>query len=101
MIDIFTKGGYEVTTYPTQGQGDAISAVFERGGQYEIIACCGGDGTLDETVSGMLINNFHYDDQHEKVIHQTFRSTGNLPKCALDDLGKSVRFRLWALRTLR
>jgi len=54
MIDIFTKGGYEVTTYPTQGQGDAISAVFERGGQYEIIACCGGDGTLDEVVTGMM-----------------------------------------------
>lgn len=55
IIDIFTKAGYEVTAYPTQMKGDGIRAVKERRlGYYDIIACSGGDGTLDEVVSGMM-----------------------------------------------
>ena len=54
IIDIFTKAGYEVTAYPTQATGDAIKAVKERHDGYDIVACCGGDGTLDEVVNGMM-----------------------------------------------
>ena len=55
IIDIFTKAGYEVTAYPTQMKGDGIQAVKERRfGFYDIIVCSGGDGTLDEVVSGMM-----------------------------------------------
>lgn len=55
MIDIFVKAGYEVTAYPTQAKGDGIKAVTERKtGYYDIIACSGGDGTLDEVVTGMM-----------------------------------------------
>lgn len=55
MIDIFVKAGYEVTAYPTQAQGDGIKAVTERQiGYYDMIACSGGDGTLDEVVTGMM-----------------------------------------------
>ncbi len=54
IIDIFVKGGYEVTAYPTQGSGDAIRAVIEREDIYDIITCSGGDGTLDEVVEGMV-----------------------------------------------
>lgn len=55
MIDIFVKAGYEVTAYPTQARGDGTKAVEERTpGYYDIIACSGGDGTLDEVVTGMM-----------------------------------------------
>lgn len=55
MIDIFVKAGYEVTAYPTQAQGDGIRAVTERQiDYYDMIACSGGDGTLDEVVTGMM-----------------------------------------------
>ena len=54
IIDIFVKAGYEVTAYPTQAAGDAIKAVKERRTGYDIVACSGGDGTLDEVVSGMM-----------------------------------------------
>lgn len=55
MIDIFVKAGYEVTAYPTQSRGDGIKAVAERTpGVYDIIVCSGGDGTLDEVVTGMM-----------------------------------------------
>lgn len=55
IIDIFTKADYEVTAYPTQARGDGLMAVKERrSGSYDIIVCSGGDGTLDEVVTGMM-----------------------------------------------
>ena len=54
IIDIFVKAGYEVTAYPTQEPGDAIKAVKERREGYDIVVCSGGDGTLDEVVTGMM-----------------------------------------------
>ena len=55
IIDIFTKAGYEVTAYPTQAKGDGILAVKERCREgFDLIICCGGDGTLDEVVTGMV-----------------------------------------------
>lgn len=54
IIDILVKGGYEVTVYPTQCQGDAVRATRERRQDYELLVCSGGDGTLDEVVTGMM-----------------------------------------------
>ena len=54
IIDIFVKAGYEVTAYPTQESGDAIKVVRERRSGYDIVVCSGGDGTLDEVVTGMM-----------------------------------------------
>ncbi len=54
IVDIFVKGGYNVEIYPTQCQGDAIRAVRERKKGFDMIVCSGGDGTLDEVVTGML-----------------------------------------------
>lgn len=54
MIDIFTKAGYEVTAYPTQKRGDAVAATMNRADAFQVLACSGGDGTLDEVVTGMM-----------------------------------------------
>lgn len=54
IIDIFVKADFEVTAYPTQQPGDAVKAVRERRDGYDIIVCSGGDGTLDEVVTGMM-----------------------------------------------
>ncbi|MCM1253559.1 MAG: YegS/Rv2252/BmrU family lipid kinase [Clostridium sp.] len=54
IIDVFVKAGYEVTAYPTQAHGDAVKAVRERRMGYDIVVCSGGDGTLDEVVTGMM-----------------------------------------------
>lgn len=54
IIDIFVKAGYEVTAYPTQAPGDAVKAVRERRKGFDIVVCSGGDGTLDEVVTGMM-----------------------------------------------
>ena len=54
IIDIFAKAGYEVTVFPTQEPGDAITATENMKDGYDILVCSGGDGTLDEVVAGMM-----------------------------------------------
>ena len=54
-LDIFTKSGYEVTVHPTQKPHDAVEKIQECGGEYDRIVCDGGDGTLDEAVTGMRL----------------------------------------------
>lgn len=55
IIDIFTKAGYTVTARPTQKPGDGKEAVMEQSGDYDLVVCSGGDGTLDEVVTGMMM----------------------------------------------
>ncbi len=54
ILDIFTKKGWLVTAYPTQAKKDAAAVAKELGEKYERIVCCGGDGTLHETVTGLM-----------------------------------------------
>ena len=55
IVDIFVKAGYEVTIYPTQSYRDAYRKVKEyEAGTYDLIVCSGGDGTIDEVVTGMM-----------------------------------------------
>ncbi len=53
ILEVFTRAGYEVTAYPTQYRGEAALKTEEAAG-YEMVVCGGGDGTLDETVTGMM-----------------------------------------------
>lgn len=59
ILDVFAEGGYEVTVYPTGKQGDATEIVECRKPIYDLIVCSGGDGTLDEVVTGMMHSSFH------------------------------------------
>lgn len=54
IIDTFVKGGYEVIAHPTQGMGDAYEKTKELAPEMDLIVCSGGDGTLDEVVSGLM-----------------------------------------------
>lgn len=53
VLDIFVKAGYEVTVHPTQKYHDALEKTKSYTGEYDLVVCSGGDGTLDEVVSGM------------------------------------------------
>ena len=55
VLDIFVKGGYEVTVYPTQKYHDAVEKARTCSREYDLIVCSGGDGTLDEVVTGLQL----------------------------------------------
>lgn len=78
ITDILVKAGYEVTVYPTQSRGDAKLMMKNRDKSYELVVCSGGDGTLDEIVTGM--------------IQSGFRTTiGYIPAGSTNDFAKSLK----------
>ena len=54
IITVFNRAGYLVSAHMTAGPGDAAQVVEALAGEMDLIVCCGGDGTFNETVSGLL-----------------------------------------------
>ena len=54
LIDMMVQRGYRVTSHPTQYSGNATELIMQEGSEYDLIICSGGDGTLDEVVTGMM-----------------------------------------------
>ena len=54
IIDIMIKEGYHVQGHTTQEREDATKVVREQAKYYDLVVCSGGDGTLDEAVTGMM-----------------------------------------------
>lgn len=55
IIQIFSDAGYEVTVYPTKRPGDAtLKARSLTDGEFDRIVVCGGDGTLNEVITGIM-----------------------------------------------
>lgn len=50
----FNQAGYEVITHMTSGTGDATQAAARYAEAVDLVVCCGGDGTLNETINGVL-----------------------------------------------
>lgn len=53
IINKFDAAGYHVTTCCTQIDKNACDIVMNRGKEFDLIVCCGGDGTLKETICGV------------------------------------------------
>jgi len=77
IVDRLCAGGYEPTVYLTKGRGDATTHILECGMDYDVITCCGGDGTLNEVISGILLS--------KKDI-----PIGYIPSGTTNDLAKSL-----------
>ncbi len=60
IVSTLTEGGYSVTVYPTTCKNDATRVISELGQEYKTIVCCGGDGTLNEVITGMMNNKNKY-----------------------------------------
>ncbi len=56
VISLFNRADYEVITHITGGPKDATSVVLQRAKDVDLVVCCGGDGTFNETVSGLLLS---------------------------------------------
>jgi YegS/Rv2252/BmrU family lipid kinase len=78
IIDIFVKAGNEVTIYPTQCAGDAVRVAAEKAKRYDCVVCSGGDGTLDEVVTGIM--------RSSKIV-----PVGYVPAGSTNDFANSLR----------
>ena len=58
ILGIFCRAGYLPGVYVTQEAGDAARIAEEYGKDVELFVCSGGDGTLDEVVTGMIRSGF-------------------------------------------
>lgn len=54
MIRLFIEAGYMVEPYVTGAAGEATEVISRCPRKYDLVVCAGGDGTLNETVSGMM-----------------------------------------------
>lgn len=54
VMEVLYLGGYVPTVFFTEGTGDATRLVLKHGSQYDCVTCVGGDGTLSETVAGLV-----------------------------------------------
>lgn len=54
IIDIFSSHEYEIIVHATQASKDAYQKAKEYADTVDLIVCSGGDGTLDEVVTGIM-----------------------------------------------
>ena len=54
ILSIFNRADYDVNVYVTGGSGEAKEVAMTRAGDVDVVVCCGGDGTYNEVMSGIL-----------------------------------------------
>lgn len=54
ILSVFNKAGYTVITHMTAGPGDGAATVERMAPHVDTVVCCGGDGTFNETINGVL-----------------------------------------------
>ena len=55
----FMVGGYAPTLLVTGKRGDATEFASKYGRDYDLVCCTGGDGTLNETITGLARADIH------------------------------------------
>ena len=54
LVELFGSAGYEVLIHATKGPRDACEVVKTYASRVDLVVCSGGDGTLDEVVTGLM-----------------------------------------------
>lgn len=79
ILQVFSDAGYELTVYPTKCYLDAIQQMKKLPeNTYDLVVCSGGDGTLDEVVTGMMF-------REEKL------PIGYIPAGSCNDFARSLQ----------
>jgi lipid kinase, YegS/Rv2252/BmrU family len=75
--ELFEKNGCDCTLFLTGKRGDATEFVMDRGMDFDVIACMGGDGTLNEVINGLVKSNLD-------------RPLGYIPAGSTNDFARSM-----------
>lgn len=59
FISAFSRAGYLCTVCCTEKRGDAVEFTREFAGEADLVAVSGGDGTLNEVITGLLQGGHH------------------------------------------
>jgi len=54
LVNFFEENGFEVKCHETESRGDGTEAVVRYGSDFDLVVCAGGDGTLNETITGLM-----------------------------------------------
>ena len=54
ILEVFGQNNAVATVYMTTHGGHATELVMAHAHKYDIVVCCGGDGTLSETIAGLM-----------------------------------------------
>ncbi len=55
IISVFDRAGYLCTVHVTEKRGDAVRFVQKHAGGADLVVACGGDGTLNEVITGLQL----------------------------------------------
>lgn len=54
ILQLFSAAGYDSLVSPTLHSGEIPEIIQRRANGVDLVVCCGGDGTLNETVTGLM-----------------------------------------------
>ncbi len=55
VVEIFSNNGFDVTVYPTKQRADGTTRALNiKQDEYDIVVVSGGDGTLNEVITGIM-----------------------------------------------
>lgn len=77
ILEMLSAADFDITVHPTAGEKDAQRLVEERAGEFDVVVCSGGDGTLDEVVTGMMNGGIR-------------KPVGYIPAGSTNDFGNSL-----------
>ena len=77
ICQIFCDGGYDLTLNVTKYISDAIKEALNQDKKYDLIICCGGDGTFNSMVSSLVTLPEH-------------PSIGYIPSGSTNDFARSI-----------
>lgn len=73
IVEGFCRADCQVTVFTTLRAGHAARLAAEYAPSHDLIVCCGGDGTLNEVVAGLLTSGCQSRWGIPRRHHQRFR----------------------------